>query len=380
MHLLLRPQMPRQSNPESQHRNTPDHMKPTVTPLNASIRPTVLAASLGLLLSGCSLVPLLPDKSGPNLKILDVAPFKATPAAGADAARSANAGAGQPQEAATKPQRFWETPPAAPVPRSAIQPGARGVPPPSASEDKTEAAVTLESMPLPVFANTVYATILKRNVSIDPSILKRTDLVSLKTGAPVTGNQLSSTAAAVLRSYGVVVLEHDGLVRLVPENSSATGAIELMRSRSQPDVPSRLRPVFHLYEMAQANASTASQWVRTLFQNRITVTDDQPRNAVLLSGQSDAVASAIEALEVLDQPYLRGRFSARINPAFWSAQDMATRLTELLSAQGIYAGTSANLTAPLLLTAPTATATSTPGPPPLSTTHHPHLPASVRYR
>ncbi len=320
------------------------------TPKHLVLQSHFVVIGIALMLSGCSLVPLGEDKSGPKIMGLDV-PRASTPSADERLARSMPAAPLPTAEGlgakAGGPQ-LWQTPPSLTPARSAIQPGPRGVAAPTASEDKTEAAVSLENMPLPTFANTIYATILKRNISIDPAIQKRTDLVSLKTGVPISGSQLSATAAAVLRSYGVVVLEHDGLVRLVPENSPATGSIELIRSRSQPDVPSRMRPLFQLYELTQANASTAAQWVRTFFQGRVTVSDDTSRNAVLLSGQSDAVAAAIEALEVLDQPYLRGRFSARINPAFWSAQDLVARLTELMAAQGIYAGSSANLSAPLL--------------------------------
>ncbi len=326
-------------------------MKPTLTTTHHDFKPNLLALGVALMLAGCSMVPLGPEKSGPTIKVLEIPKGKAGPASErvANTAATTEAAGSGGTTATAGSQRLWQTPPSLMPARSAIMPGARGVAAPAASEDKTEAAVTLENMPLPVFVNTVYATILKRNVSLDPTIQRRTDLVSLKTGVPVSGSQLSATAAAVLRSYGVVVLEHDGLVRVVPENAPGTGAIELIRSRSQPDVPSRMRPVFQLYEMTQANSGSAAQWVRTLFQGRVTVTDDLSRNAVLLSGQSDAVAAAIEALEVLDQPYLRGRFSARINPAFWSAQDLVTRLTELMAAQGIYAGSSANLSAPLLL-------------------------------
>lgn len=248
-----------------------------------------------------------------------------------------------------EPYRFWQTPPAAPSSRDALTSGRLDIPPPVASDEKLDASVNLENIPLPAFASTIFATILKKNVSLDSSLQKRTDLVSLRTGQPVTARQLAASAAAVLRSYGVVTLEHDGLVRLVPDNAPASGAIELLRSRSQPDVPARIRPVFHFYELQQANAPHAAQWVRNLFQARVTVQEDQQRNALLLSGQSDAVASAIEALEILDQPYLRGRHSARISPVFWSAQDLATRLGELLTAQGIYVGNSPNITAPLLL-------------------------------
>jgi general secretion pathway protein D len=325
-------------------------------PGRSSLVGAALAAVIVLL--GCAQVPGFSSPQG----IAELPSLSKSPAAGALAQRTADgairvasapqplavaSGAAQEQRADTP--RFWQTPPIAPSQRDGISTGRSDIPPPGANDEKIDASVNLESVPLPVFANTVYATILKKNVSLDPSLQKRTDLISLRTGQSLTARQLSATAASVLRSYGVVTLEHDGLVRLVPDTAPASNVIELMRSRSQPDVPARLRPVFHFYELQQANVAHAAQWIRSLFQARVTITEDTQRNALLLSGQSDAVASSIEALEVLDQPYLRGRHSARISPVFWSAQDLAVRLGEVLSAQGIYVGNTPNLSAPLLL-------------------------------
>lgn len=244
--------------------------------------------------------------------------------------------------------QFLQTPPLPPRGASAT-----GAPPAPAaatgSTDMLESAVTLENMPIPVFANAVFGNILKRNVSIDAAVQSRTDLVSLKTGKPVSGAQLAAAAQAVLRSYGVVATDYDGLVRVVPESSPNSGAVSFRRGRAQPDVPSALRPVFFLAEIENTNAGNISNWIRTFFQGRVTVTDDQARNAVLLSGQSDSVSAAAEAIQLLDQPALRGQLSARINPAFWSAPELAGRLVEVLTAQGYYAAQSANQTAPILV-------------------------------
>lgn len=252
------------------------------------------------------------------------------------------------EDASTPRTQFLVTPPL--QARASTTTGAPPKPPtPTASNDMLESAVTLENMPLPVFANAVYGSILKRNVSVDAAVQSRNDLVSLKTGKPVSGAQLAAAAQAVLRSYGVVATEFDGLVRIVPESSPGSGLVSIRRGRAQADVPAALRPVFFLVEVENTNVANISNWVRTFFQNRVTVTEDQPRNAILLSGQSDSVSAAAEAIQLLDQPSLRGQVSARINPAFWSANEMAGRLVEILTAQGYYASQSANQTAPILV-------------------------------
>ena len=255
-----------------------------------------------------------------------------------------------PQEAdGGMPQtQFLQTPRIPPRGASAI-----GAPPTptaaSAADDMLESAVNLENMPLPVFANAVFGNILKRNVSIDAAVQSRTELVSLKTGKPVSGAKLASAAQAVLRSYGIVATEYDGLVRVVPETSPGSGVVNVQRGRAQADVPAALRPVYFLAEVENTNVGNISSWIRTFFQGRVTVTDDQGRNAVLLSGQSDSVNAAAEAIRLLDQPSLRGQLSARINPAFWSATELAGRLVEVLTAQGYYASQSATQTAPILV-------------------------------
>lgn len=227
-----------------------------------------------------------------------------------------------------------------------------GSPPPPVSQpiaDDVTTAVNLDSMPLPQFATAIFGTILKRNVSIDPQVMQRTDLVSLRTGKAQSGDQLFRAAQAVLRSYGVAVTEFQGLVRIVPDKAEAGYLPEIRRGRAQPDVPGGLRPVFYLAELEHITVANATPWIRTLFGGRVTVQDDNARNALLLSGQSDTLAAAMEALQLLDQPLLRGRTSARITPVFWSADEMAKRLVDILTAEGYSASLTAGAQSPLIV-------------------------------
>jgi len=73
------------------------------------------------------------------------------------------------------------------------------------------------------------------------------------------------------------------------------------------------------------------------------------RNAILISGQSEDVTAAMEAIRVLDQPLMRGRSTTRITPQYWSVAELATRLTELLTAEGYLVGTAARHLRPVLL-------------------------------
>ena len=227
-----------------------------------------------------------------------------------------------------------------------------GNPPPPAqagTKDEATTAVNLENMPIAQFANAIFGAVLKRNVSIDPQVQQRTDMISLRTGKPQTAEQLFLAAQSVLRSYGVAVTEFQGLVRVVPDKAEAGYLPEIRRGRAQPEVPAALRPVFYLAELEHTNVTNASSWIRNLFPGRLTVQEDTPRNAIMLSGQSDTVSAAMETLQLLDQPLLRGRVSARITPVFWSADEMARRLVEILTAEGYSAAQNAAAQTPILV-------------------------------
>ena len=302
---------------------------------------TPMLVALGL--AGCALVgPIETSLSAP--KPLSKPAREA--AMGAPTASPDKSVSAEPSDGQTT--QFFKTP-VTPVAAPAAAGSRAPQSPPVDASDATLSAVTLDGLPLPQFVNTIYATILKRNVSLDPAVQSRTDLVSLRTGKPQTPAQLSAAAQTVLRAYGVSVNEFEGLVRVVPSAGVGGASPEIIRGRAQPDVPGSIRPIFYLVELENTSYANAITWVRTMFQGRVTVTEDPPRNAIMLSGQSDSVMAAVETIQTLDRPVLRGRYSARLTPVFWSAADIATRLVEVLTAQGYNASQNPSATAPILI-------------------------------
>lgn len=294
--------------------------------------------SLVFALGGCS--ALFPMQGGPAAP----APLNkaARDASGAVAVAAEGA---RPAEAQTT--QFFKAPNAQVLTQS---PAAAGAALAAANAgDPTISAVTLDALPLGQFVNTIFATILKRNVSLDPAVQSRTDLVSLRTGKAQTAEQLAQAAKTVLLAYGVTVNEFDGLVRVVPTSGLGGVLPEIVRGRAQPDVPAGLRPVFYVVELDNTSQANVVSWVRTLFQGRVTVAEDSQRNSIMLIGQSESVASAVEAVRLLDQPSLRGRHTARLTPVFWSATDMASKLTDVLTAQGYNVGQVPSAPAPIII-------------------------------
>ena len=223
--------------------------------------------------------------------------------------------------------------------------------PPSAAAVDELANITLafEQMPLPSFIQVVYGATLKKNVNIDPAIVARQDLVTLRTGAPQTASQVAEAARMLLKSYGIAVVDLGSIVRIVPDNANLGYLPEIRRGRALPETPLPLRPIFQLVELQAVRNTDIASWIRTMFGDKVTVYEDPGRNAVWLSGQSENVTAALEAVHVLDQPLMKGRQSARITPAYMSADELAKKLAEILQAEGYSPGPPGVVSMPVTL-------------------------------
>lgn len=209
------------------------------------------------------------------------------------------------------------------------------VPPVPAVAETANITLMFDQLPLPTFIQVVYGSILKQNFTIDPLVASRNDLVTIRAANPQTPSQIKEAARMLLKSYGIAVTDlGNGFLRIVPDNALQGYAPEIRRGRALPEVPIPLRPVFQLVELQAVRSSDVAGFIRTMFGQKIKVDEDGTRNAVLLSGQSDDVLSAMEAVQVLDQPLMKGRQSTRINPMYWSADELAKKLTEILLSEG----------------------------------------------
>jgi len=118
--------------------------------------------------------------------------------------------------------------------------------------------------------------------------------------------------------------------------------------RALPDVPLSHRPVFYLMELQSIRSNEANRWLKAIYGEEVKSEESPERNALLLSGRPEKVRQAVEAIRVFDRPYMRGRASIRLEPAFLSAEQMASKLTEVLVAEGYGASSTLGVPASIL--------------------------------
>ena len=196
--------------------------------------------------------------------------------------------------------------------------------------------LSFHDVPLVTFINEVFGEQLGLSFHLAPELREKTDLVTLRLTEPLPPSQLFSTARRVLQDYGISLSDGDGLLTFAADQEIVSGDIPLLISgRTLPEVPATHREIFQLVPFKVVTPGQARKVLQPAFKNgNLRIDMDVERNTMLLRGNASTLAQALDIIEVLDQPSLRGRFGLVIEPRFLNAQHMAKDLAGVLGAEG----------------------------------------------
>src|SRR6478672_1605705 len=215
--------------------------------------------------------------------------------------------------------------------------------------------VNIEGMPVPAFINEFFGSILGVGFQMDQQVARMSDLITLRTSGPQSPQNFYRLATQVLRTYGVATEYTSGMVFLSrAKDGNSTVPPLIVSGRTLPEVPISHRPVFQLVELQSVRVNDITTLLTTAFKtDALTVQADNARNAVVLMGKPEMVRQALDAIRVFDRPFMRGRASARLEPAFVTADELSKRLVDVLGAEGygvsLYSGSAGGATAVLVL-------------------------------
>ena len=219
-----------------------------------------------------------------------------------------------------------------PPPPSAPERVGRPTPSPTLSGEPVN--LTIEQMPLPAFINTVFGETLHLSFHVDPRIAQRADPVTLRTGGPRSPNDILALARQVLRDFGIQITFEGPLARIVPNEVLMSQTPDIISGRSTPEIAESLRPIFQYVTLASVSSTDMATWLTSAFGTKIKVTPAAAGNGLLLLGLPQDIVTANEAIRAFDQPRFAGHRSVRIEPAFWSAGQLADKLIDILRAEG----------------------------------------------
>ena len=197
-------------------------------------------------------------------------------------------------------------------------------------------AVNFNQLPLPAFINEVFGKLLKLSYTLDPRLNAQQDLVTLSLAKPQSPSDLYRTARFVLADYGISIRQRGETLRFTADKDASGSSIPLMvTGRALPSVPASHRPVFSLVPLTVVRNTLVTKWLKELFKGKeVSVFEDPERNSILIRGPMDAVQQAIDAIELLDQPILKGKHAKVLSPAFSPVKELSRELVKVLSAEG----------------------------------------------
>lgn len=237
----------------------------------------------------------------------------------------------RPDQGVTRDRLTSTDGPKTPLGRTLAEPFSSTEPPKLSGE---KISVNLEGIRLPAFINTVFGELLNVTFEIDSAVQQKELLVTLRTADSLSPNQFFELVRQVLGNYGISVLYQNDIYRIVESGGIQQDIPRIIRSRSMPNVPNDMRPIFYYVPLSAINAGLMQSWLQQSLKDRLQYQSLPLANGLLLLGKAEDIEAAQETIAVLDQPALAGSKSMRISPAFWSADRMAAQLVEVLAAEG----------------------------------------------
>jgi general secretion pathway protein D len=204
--------------------------------------------------------------------------------------------------------------------------------PPKLSGDNI--SVNFEGIRLPAFVNTVFGELLKVSFEIESAVQQREQLVTLRVTDGVKPDEFYGIVRQVLGNYGLGVVYQNGVYRIVDSASMKQDIPRIVRSRTLPSMPNDMRPIFYYVPLSAIPGGLMQSWLQQSLKDRISYQTLPGGNGLLMLGKAEDIEAAKQTIEILDQPALAGFRSMRIAPAFWSAERLATQLSEVLTAEG----------------------------------------------
>lgn len=192
------------------------------------------------------------------------------------------------------------------------------------------------NMSVAAFVNEVFGNQLGLSFNIDSGVQSMEDLVSLRLLEEVSPDRLFVVAQQTLSSYGVAITSQQGIYSFQLDNDAAAGDLPLVVSgRSLPDVPASHRPIFLFVPIEVVNSNALNNWLTPIVRGQNLKTQVVPEaNALLIRGKREAVEQVLGMIQLLDQPAMRGNYSAVVEPVYTEAGPLAKDLLEVLRSQG----------------------------------------------
>ena len=196
-----------------------------------------------------------------------------------------------------------------------------------------ELTIAVDAMAGDELIHTVFGELLKVNYVIADGIANLSEPLSLNVQEAVSPRQLFVLISELLASRNIAVSLKDNVYFIHPKDASKPGSSVLGYGRNPADVPNVPGQITQLVPVLYNQDISIERTVRDLSNTRVTPADGQ--SAYYISGERNDILRAIELLNMLDNPSVRGRHVGILRLTYITADDFSKKMAEILATEGL---------------------------------------------
>jgi general secretion pathway protein D len=194
-----------------------------------------------------------------------------------------------------------------------------------------EVSVAVDEMPVSDFIHYIFSDVFGVNYMVDNKISGLQTPVTLNLRQAVTEYRLFELVKDLLKQQGISIHEKEDVYYLWGESKSQDVAIGI--GSTLQDIPDTTGEVQQLIPIRYADVQNLSQFLPKSQETRIIATIEE--NMLVVTGAREQVEQIINMVNVIDRPAMRGRYVGMLRLKYWTPSDMAQKLSDILTQEGI---------------------------------------------
>ncbi len=191
--------------------------------------------------------------------------------------------------------------------------------------------VVIDDMPITEFIHHIFTGILGVNYVLDSKIADLKRNVTLKLEKNVSEYQMFEVVRGVLAQNDITVYYKDNIFFLTQGDKDKRIAVGI--GASLEDIPVVAGQIQQLIPVKYADIDKLFPVLPKI--QGLSIFPDPRENAYIVTGSRDQIEQAMQMINLLDQPAMRGRFVGMQKVTFWNPVDMAVKLSEIMAQESI---------------------------------------------
>jgi general secretion pathway protein D len=198
--------------------------------------------------------------------------------------------------------------------------------------------VAAEGMPVRDFAHYIFGELLEVNYVLDPSVESvdgdKNDAVTLSISKLTSPRDIFDLASELLVTRGVKLrYGSDTFFIYRPEETDASTQLVIGIGGDAASVPQTVQKIMQVIPLKFGIKLTLERTLRSIIKAKIT--PDFAQSTLYIEGSREEILSAIELIDLLDTPAMRGRYIGLVELTFIDPREFAAKVLILLENEGI---------------------------------------------